>query len=218
MSDRLGEFAFEPEARRLLRDGIEVHLTPMAWELLLLLVRARPRAVSKVEIRRALWPDTHVGEGSLTVLMSELRSALGDSARRQSYIRTVQGYGYAFATEVDGGQGGGAPPCGPLPRVVWGRRILPLAQGENILGRDGDTTVHLDDASVSSHHAVIRVQGDSAILEDLGSQTGTYVAEERVQSPVPLQDGDVFALGEVALLFRNSAQAGQAATARRARD
>ena len=193
-----------------------MHLTPMAWELLLLLVKARPRAVSKVEIRRRLWPDTHVGEGSLTVLMSELRSALGDSARRQAYIRTVQGYGYAVALEKDdGGASARDPESGPLPRVMWGRRVLPLADGDNVLGRDGDADVRLDDASVSREHALIRVSGGSATIEDLGSKNGTFVGEDRVRSPLPLQDGDVFTLGEVTLLFRDSAQAGSTATARR---
>ena len=219
MAVRFGEFVFDTEAHRLLRGKEEVHLTPKAWELLELLVRSRPRAVSKTEVRQKLWPDAHVGEGSLTVLTSELRSALGDSAREQRYVRTVFGHGYAFAAEATDDT---PPPpsaaSGTLPRVVWGRRVLPLGEGENLLGRDDDVTLHIDDASVSRHHAVIRVSNGAATLEDLGSKNGTWVAERKVEAPVTLEDGDVFALGEVALLFRRSPQVGPTATAQQAGD
>ena len=218
MAVRFGEFVFDPEAHRLLRAEHEVHLTPKGWELLELLVRARPRAVSKTEIRRSLWPDAHVGEGSLTVLAAEVRAALGDNGREQRYVRTVFGFGYAFAGEAaEDASGPPRPNDGAVPRVVWGKRVLPLAEGDNVLGRDDDVTVHVDDASVSRHHAVIRVGNGTATLEDLGSKNGTWVADERVEKPMPLEDGAVFALGEVALVFRRSPQVGPTATARQAR-
>ena len=217
MSVRFGDLVFDPEAHRLLRGTNEVHLTPKAWELLELLVRSRPRAVSKTEIRQKLWPDAHVGAGSLTVLTSELRSALGDDAREQRYIRTVFGHGYAFAAEAtDDTPPPPSAPSATLPRIVWGRRVLPLAEGENVLGRDDDVALHIDDASVSRRHAVIRVADGAATLNDLGSKNGTWVADMKVEAPVTLEDGDVIALGEVALLFRRSAQVGPTATAQQA--
>ena len=94
-----GPFVLDLETRQLHREGQEVHLTPKAWELLELLVRSRPRAVSKTAIKRRLWPDAQVGPGSLTVLVAELRSALGDDAHEPRYIRTVFGHGYAFAEQ-----------------------------------------------------------------------------------------------------------------------
>ena len=219
MPVRFGEFVFDPEARRLLRGEHEVHLTPKAWELLELLVRSRPRAVSKTEVRQKLWPDAHVGEGSLTVLASELRSALGDNGREQRYVRTVFGHGYAFAAEATEDRAAPAERGNDsVPRIVWGRRVLPLAEGENVLGRDEDVAIHIDDASVSRHHAVIRVSMGAATLEDLGSKNGTWVADKRVETPLTLEDGDVFALGEVALVFRRSPQVGPTATAQQTGD
>jgi len=216
MAVRFGEFVFDPEARRLLRGEDEVHLTPKGWEMLQLLLRARPRAVSKTEVRRTLWPDSHVGQGSLTVLVSELRSALGDNGHAQRYIRTVFGYGYAFVGETSESSSSTTEPGdGPVPRVVWGRRVLPLAEGGNVLGRESDVAVRLDHASVSRHHAVIHVAHGEATVEDLGSKNGTWVAGRRVGAPVPLVDGDIIVLGEMAVLFRHSAQEGPTATAQR---
>jgi DNA-binding winged helix-turn-helix (wHTH) protein len=217
MSVRFGEFVLDPEAHRLLRGESEVRLTPKAWTLLELLVSSRPRAVSKTEIRRTLWPDAHVGDGSLTVLTSEIRSALGDRARESRFIRTVFGYGYAFAASASEQEPQAERPDGSAPRVVWGRRVLPLARGENVLGRAGDVSVHIDDVSVSRHHAVLRVADGTVTLEDLQSKNGTWVANEKVDGAVGLRDGDVFTLGEVALLFRFSPQAGPTATGRHTR-
>lgn len=219
MPVRFGEFVLDPESHQLRGLGREIHLTPRAFELLVLLVRARPRAVSKTEIKRRLWPDTHVGPGSLTVLTAEIRAALGDDAQDPRYIRTVFGHGYAFSAEVvEETPTASAPATGSLLRVVWGRRVLPLVEGDNVLGRDEDAAVHIDDASVSRRHALVRVRGDEVTIEDLGSKNGTYVKEKRLDGPVPLEDGDVFALGELALLFRSSALAGETATAGKAQD
>ncbi len=218
MPVRFGPFVLDSEARRLQREGREVHLTPKAWDLLEILVRSRPRAVSKTAIKRALWPDTHVGAGSLTVLMAELRTALGDDARHPGWIRTVFRYGYAFAgeaaEEAPGGPGLAVPipSSGAAPRVVWGRRVLPLVEGENVLGRDEDVSVRIDAPGISRRHAVIRVRGGDATIEDLGSKNGTHLRGGRIAGPIALQDGEVFVLGEVALVFRSSTLSGTTAT------
>jgi DNA-binding winged helix-turn-helix (wHTH) protein len=217
MPVRFGPFALDSETRQLHREGREVHLTPKAWELLELLVRSRPRAVSKTAIRRRLWPDAHVGAGSLTVLVAELRTGLGDDARHPTWIRTVFRYGYAFAGEAADeavvGPGPGALSSQPVPRVVWGRRVLPLVEGENVLGRDEDVSVRIDAPGISRRHALIHIRGGEATLEDLGSKNGTYLRGGRLDGRVGLQDGDVFVLGEVALVFRSAALGGSTATA-----
>ena len=96
--------------------------------------------------------------------------------------------------------------------------MLPLVEGDNVLGRDEDATLRIDDPSVSRRHAVVRVRGGEASLEDLGSKNGTFLKDTRVEASVALEDGDVFALGEVALLFRSSPLAGATATARNVAD
>jgi DNA-binding winged helix-turn-helix (wHTH) protein len=216
MPVRFGPFVLDSETRQLQRDGAEVHLTPKALELLELLVASRPRAVSKTVIKRRLWPDAHVGAGNLTVLMAELRTALGDDARHPIWIRTVFRYGYAFAgdasDEIAGGQRPGAPSAQPVARVVWSRRILPLVEGDNVVGRDEDVVVRIDAPGISRRHALIRLRGGEATIEDLGSKNGTYVRGGRLAGPIMLHDGDVFVLGDVALSFRSGPVPGTTTT------
>jgi DNA-binding winged helix-turn-helix (wHTH) protein len=94
------QFALDQDRRQLLRAGSPVALEPKAYELLSLLLARRPRAVPKAQIRDALWPGTFVSESALAGLITDLRSVLGDNARRPRFIRTVHGFGYAFSGEA----------------------------------------------------------------------------------------------------------------------
>jgi len=50
-----GDFALDRGNRQLLREGDETCLGPKAFELLDLLLRQRPKPVSKASIRDELW-------------------------------------------------------------------------------------------------------------------------------------------------------------------
>ena len=108
-----GDFAFDRERRQLLRAGQPVRLEPKAYDLLGLLLERRPNALSKTQIRDAIWPATAVSDTALAGLVTDLRSALDDSARQPRFIRTVHGFGYAFCGEAhespDGPQSAAAP-------------------------------------------------------------------------------------------------------------
>lgn len=217
MKFRFGEFVLDPDSRQLFRDGAEVHLQPKAFELLDLLVRSRPKALSKQHIRGQLWPETVVGDASLTVAVAELRSALGDDAKEPRYVRTVYGFGYAFAGEAEAEKDRGVSSTGVAPRVLWEKRIIPLVEGENVLGRDEDVTVRIDAPGVSRRHACIRVVGSDATIEDLGSKNGTYVGDgaSPITGPTVLPDDCRFRLARVLLVFRSSPEAGSTLTEHR---
>lgn len=202
-----GEFVLDEGSRQLLRGGEDRHLEPKAFDLLELLLTRRPDAVSKTEIRDRLWPGTFVSDSSLTRLAAQIRQALADDPESQRFVRTVHGFGYAFSGQA-------SPEASPqkdlrrgAPRVVHERCVVPLTEGENILGREEDVAVRIDVAGVSRHHARIVVHGGSATLEDLGSKNGTYLRERRLESPAPLADGDTFRLGRCLLVFRSSSRA-----------
>jgi DNA-binding winged helix-turn-helix (wHTH) protein len=215
---RFGEFLLDTDSRQLFREGAEVHLQPKTFDLLELLVCSRPRALSKQHIRGQLWPDTVVGEASLTVAVAELRAALGDDAREPRFVRTIFGFGYAFAgaADVEGPLAAPTPAVGAA-RVLWEKRIIPLVDGENVLGRDENVTVRIDAPGVSRRHALIRVAGERATIEDLGSKNGTYVGEEpsAITGPVPLADDARVRLGRVLLVFRSSPESGSTVTEHR---
>jgi DNA-binding winged helix-turn-helix (wHTH) protein len=95
-----GPFRLEWAKRRLWKDSKIVPLTPKALEILLTLVRQAGRAVDKDELMRAVWPDTFVGEETLTQNISTLRKALGDTPDEPDYIATVPRRGYQFISPV----------------------------------------------------------------------------------------------------------------------
>src|SRR6476646_3219031 len=82
---------FDDERREVTRAGEPVPLSPKAFALLEILVRNAPRAVSKQEIHRELWPDTFVSETSLANLVVDLRAALGAAARSARIVVDEQG-------------------------------------------------------------------------------------------------------------------------------
>jgi DNA-binding winged helix-turn-helix (wHTH) protein len=196
---QFGEFTLDAGSRQLLRDGQEVHLVPKGFDLLQLLLERRPDAVSKQQIRDRLWPDTFVSESTLSSLVTDLRTALGDDAQEPRFVRTVYGRGYAFA-------GAAAAASGSRRshrfRLFSEDREIVLREGENVLGRDEDAAVRIDSTTASRRHARIVVAGERATLEDLGSRNGTYHRGERVTKPRPLGDGDEIRIGRTLLTVR----------------
>src|SRR5262249_21474512 len=129
MRFRFGECVLDGETRELLVARKAVHLSPKGFQFLELLLASRPRALSKAEIHEKLWPDTFVADGTLTSLLAEVRSAIGDGQRGARFIRTVHRFGYAFS--------GTAAEESPRPsqrksrsefayRLFWGPREIAL--------------------------------------------------------------------------------------------
>ena len=208
-----GDFVLDRERRQLLRGVEVVHLTPKTFDLLMLLVQERPRVVAKDEILRRLWPDTFVSENNLATLVTDLRSALGDSTRKPTFIRTVHGRGYAFAAgAVDQNDGEPRPRTGSSWKLIWQRTEIPLFSGDNVIGRPADDVIGVDAPSVSRQHARISVNGSQATVEDLGSKNGTWLGVTPVKSVVTLRDGDQLRLGSVVVTVRRRSGATTTAT------
>jgi DNA-binding winged helix-turn-helix (wHTH) protein len=204
---RFGPFGLGLSSRTLHRGGSEIHLSPKAFDLLALLVRRRPAALSKAEIHQHLWPDTFVSDGNVAVLVAEIRSALGDSGRQSKFVRTVQRFGYAFAAvAAEEHDSYGRPRDPSRCWLVWGTQRVPLAVGQNVLGRDLTVDVLIDAVGVSRRHAMIVVEGDDATLVDLSSKNGTFANGVRVGEPVPLADDTEIRLGPVPVRFCTLAQ------------
>ncbi len=189
-------------ARELRRGGAPVPLSPKAFQLLETLVASRPQALSKIALQERLWPDTFVVEKNLVNLVAEIRQALGDDSAHPRFVRTVHRFGYAFrepeATSSDEVQVAHKVRF----RLVWADGRVGIGDGEHVLGRDPDLELFLDSASVSRRHALIRVTGEEATVEDLGSKNGTFIADRRVESATRLADGDVIRVGSVPVTFK----------------
>lgn len=75
-------------------------LTIKAFDALLVLIRNSGHLVERPELIRALWRDSFVEEGNLTVTISMLRKALGDDENKYKYIQTVPKRGYRFVGDI----------------------------------------------------------------------------------------------------------------------
>ena len=198
MRVRFADFSLDSPARELRRGSEVVHLSPKAFDLLVLLTEATPRALSKSEILDAVWPGTFVVDSSLASVVKELRAALGDDAKDPRFVRTVYGYGYAFTAEAITPQQSRTVEC----RLIWGAREIALHAGSNIIGRGGDAVAWIDDPSVSRHHAVIALDEADATIEDLRSKNGTFVEGVRVRARQRLNNCDRIDFGRVRMIFR----------------
>jgi DNA-binding winged helix-turn-helix (wHTH) protein len=211
---RFGPYTLDSDARQLLHDGAEVALSPKAFQLLLVLIENRSRAMSKQELQQQLWPSTFVLETNLAGLVAEARRALSDPAEHPVFVRTMHRFGYRFVGDV---QATGDAPVSSRPStkywLLWETKQVPLTEGDNLVGRGVDASVWIDAPGVSRHHARIVVRQGEAMLEDLGSKNGTYVGDSRVSIPHRLVNGDQIRLGSVVLTFRIPEPPGSTETA-----
>jgi len=93
-------FQVDAVARTLRREDELVTLNRRSFDVLFYLVRNPGRVVSRDELLKRIWPDTFVDENSLTQSISSLRRALEEKPGDNSYIITVPGRGYQFASAV----------------------------------------------------------------------------------------------------------------------
>jgi DNA-binding winged helix-turn-helix (wHTH) protein len=199
-----GRFEFDPLTRRLRREGVDIHLAPKCFELLVALLDCAPRVVSKRELHARLWPGGVVADATLVAVVKQLRAALEDRDRAAPLVRTVHRVGYALEAPLVHRE-----PAAPAAQTCWltvgGRRIY-LQGGENIVGRDADAKICLRDPTVSRRHARIEVGESGAVLEDLGSKNGTFInGEQASSSPMKLGDGTSLAFGTALATYGESA-------------
>lgn len=200
MQVHFGRFLLDTGRAQLLASGHEVPLTPKAFAVLCLLVARRPNVVDKDTLAAEVW-GAPVSDASLTMVLTELRKALGDSAQSPVFIRTAHRRGYAFC--------GGAHAAAPAreeaayvlviddSRVALDNARFALREGDTIVGRDEASDIRLDDVSVSRRHARFVLEGDTLTVEDLNSTNGTLVNGRKRAGAVQLRAGDIIKVGAV---------------------
>jgi DNA-binding winged helix-turn-helix (wHTH) protein len=199
---RFAKCVLDTDLRALTRGDQLVQLKPMQYRLLEVLIERRPKAVSQAELRDLLWPDVEMGGTTLARLVSEVRFKIGDTKNEPQLIRTIHRFGYAFCGSVE------REPLTSAPRaekaayaVQWNKQLVPLAAGENLIGRATDAHISIASPEVSRRHARILVTNQAVTLEDLGSRNGTFLGKHRVTGSVRLKHRDRIRVGPALLVF-----------------
>ena len=81
--------------------------------------------------------------------------------------------------------------------------------GTQVIGRNDTCNFVIRISTISGRHASITVNGETALLQDLGSTNGTFVQDQRINQTAQLRHGQRFRLHALEFEFR-SARHGQA--------
>ncbi len=115
------DFTIDFAAKRVLRDGVLVRLTPLQWRIVEVLVRNRGRLVTYAELLHDVWgPGYGTETNYLRVFMTHIRQRLEPEPAQPRYFITEPGMGYRF--QLPGGLGANrAPRRDRLLRSRWDR-------------------------------------------------------------------------------------------------
>src|SRR5476651_2763857 len=92
-----------------------------------------------------------------------------------------------------------------MPRLVaqspeFAGKTFDLSGPEVTVGRVADNKIQIEHASVSGHHALLKLESLDYVLKDLDSTNGTRVNGERITQQ-KLRRNDVLRLGNIELLY-----------------
>ena len=81
------------------KDGKDLNLTPMEFELLFMLAAAAGEAISRSSLLKNVWGYENSGDTSLVnVHVQRLRAKVEDDPENPQIVQTVRGIGYKFVT------------------------------------------------------------------------------------------------------------------------
>lgn len=91
----IGELRLDTEKRLVTKAGVELHLTPIEYRLLLLLARNIGKVLTHRQILKEVWGPNYATQSHyVRVYMAELRKKLEDDPARPRWLVTEPGVGY----------------------------------------------------------------------------------------------------------------------------
>lgn len=119
---KMGDVCVDTGSRKVTRDGREILLPKLSWDLLQAMLRAAPNAVSLDRLMDEVWPGLVVNPETVTKRVNLLRRTLDDDSHNPRYIEGIRGYGYRIVAQVTPVEGGDLAPGAD---GVRSRRRLP---------------------------------------------------------------------------------------------
>lgn len=92
-----GKFVISLEERKLLKDGVEIELTPIEFALVKYFMENPNKAIHRDEILNNVWGYNYVGDFKIVdVNIRRIRQKIEDDPSNPKYIEKVWGYGYRW--------------------------------------------------------------------------------------------------------------------------
>jgi TolB-like protein/DNA-binding winged helix-turn-helix (wHTH) protein len=95
-----GDLCIDVGRHRVAREGVEIPLPNLSFELLLALAKAHPRMLTTDELLESIWAPAVVNPETVGQRVKLLRQALGDDPRAPRYVVGVRGLGYRMDVPV----------------------------------------------------------------------------------------------------------------------
>ena len=96
-----GNYILDTTRRELRQGTAAIDVEPQVFDLLTCLVSHRDRVVSKDDLFTAVWRGRIVSEATLNSRINSARRAIGDTGKKQQFIKTVTRRGLRFVGKVE---------------------------------------------------------------------------------------------------------------------
>jgi TolB-like protein/DNA-binding winged helix-turn-helix (wHTH) protein/Tfp pilus assembly protein PilF len=96
----VGDLHVDVGQQRVTRDGIDIALPNLSFQLLVALIRVAPNVLSNDLLMARVWPGLIVSPETVAKRVNLLREALGDNAQEPRYIAGVRSRGYRLIAPV----------------------------------------------------------------------------------------------------------------------
>lgn len=97
----LSDWRVSPREGLITRGDEDVHLEPLAMEVLVYLVRHAGEVISRESLEKEVWRGAVVSYDAVTNTIIKLRKALQDNARQPRYIATIPKKGYQLIADIN---------------------------------------------------------------------------------------------------------------------
>jgi TolB-like protein/DNA-binding winged helix-turn-helix (wHTH) protein/cytochrome c-type biogenesis protein CcmH/NrfG len=180
----VGDLVVDTARASVSRNGAEIQLPRLSFNLLIALIEAAPAVVSLDELMTRVWPGVVVNHETVSQRVKLLRDAIGDDPKSPRYITAVRGRGYRLVASVQPlTSADGAVEQGGSPRPRIGSRLKIIAGALVIAALAGFAFWHV----LRDVHAQ-RVQAPA-------SGAGRSIAVLPFESLSTAQDGELLAFG-----------------------
>ncbi|WP_299579542.1 winged helix-turn-helix domain-containing protein [uncultured Microbulbifer sp.] len=112
----LGDFFIDLSRNQITRHEQSQIIPPKALAVLTHLAKHQRKVVSQDELLSEVWPDTIVTPNTLQRSIAQLRKALGEDRKQQSYIRTHAKQGYSLECDIVWQDGDSIPQDNTVPK------------------------------------------------------------------------------------------------------